>query len=217
MKTIRITGIGTASMSPNEIELKFAVNTLESDYNNSIAKHDEKLTKFTNIIKNLGFAKEDLKTSHFNISPKYKSIRNANGEYKEMFEGYQINQGLVLTFDYNMDLLDKIINDISLSNVNPRLNISFTIKEKEEFKNQIIKNACLDAHKKATLIAETCNKKVVGISSIDYSFADIHLYSSTRYEECSERLMAKSCSIGSSITPTDVESSENVTFVFEIE
>ena len=217
MKTIKITGIGQASMSPNQIELRFTVNSQDLDYNNVIEKHDLKLIEFNNIIKSLGFNKEDLKTSYFNISPKYKSVKKLNGDYKEEFDGYHINQSLILSFDYNMDLLDKIINKLSISNIKPRLNINFTIKEKEEFKNLILENACIDARKKAEILANACNQKILGIVSIDYSFSDIHLYSNTRYEESYDCCKAKMSSIGSNITPTDIESTENITFIFEVE
>jgi uncharacterized protein YggE len=217
MKTIRITGVGTASISPNEIELRFSINTIDLNYNISIEKHNEKLNEFNEILKVLGFKKEDLKTNYFNISPKYKSVKKLNGEYKEEFEGFAVNQNLTLTFDYNMDLLDKIINKLSQSTINPRLSINFTIKEKEEFKNKIIQNACYDAKQKAQILASACNQTIVGIVSIDYSFANIHLYSNTRYEESYECCKAKTSSIGNNITPTDIKSSENVTFVFEIE
>ena len=88
MKTIRITGIGTASISPNQIELRFTVQTLDLNYNKSIELHDDKLIEFNDILNQLGFKKEDLKTSYFNISPRYKSVKKLNGEYKEEFEGY---------------------------------------------------------------------------------------------------------------------------------
>ena len=81
MKTIKITGIGSASMAPNQIELKFSVQTIDPDYNNSIEKHDLKLNEFNNILNELGFNKVDLKTSYFNISPKYKSVKKLNGDY----------------------------------------------------------------------------------------------------------------------------------------
>ena len=217
MKTIRITGIGTATISPNQIELRFTIQTIDPNYNKSIELHDAKLIEFNKILNELGFKKEDLKTSYFNISPRYKNVKKLNGEYKEEFEGYLINQNLILTFDYNMNLLDKIINKLSLSNIKPRLSINFTIKEKEEFKNLILKNACCDARKKAEILANACNQRIIGIVSIDYSFANIHLYSSTRYEESYDCCKSKMTSIGSNITPTDIESNENVTFVFEIE
>lgn len=217
MKTIRITGIGTASISPNQIELRFTLQTIDPNYNKSIEKHDLKLNEFNVILKDLGLKKEELKTSYFNISPKYKSVKKLNGDYKEEFEGYLINQSLILTFDYDMDMLDRIINKLSTSNIKPRLNINFTIKEKEDFKNKIIENACIDARKKADILAKACNQKIVGIASIDYSFATVNLYSSTRYEESYDCCKAKMSSIGSNITPTDIQSSENVTFVFEIE
>ena len=217
MKTIKITGIGTASMSPNEIELRFTLNTQDFNYNNAIEKHDLKLIEFNNLLKELGFKKEDLKTSYFNISPRYKNVKKLNGDYKEEFDGYYVNQNLILNFDYDMNLLDKIINKLSTSNIKQRLNINFTIKKKEEFKNLILENACCDARKKAEILANACNQKIIGITSIDYSFSNIHLYSSTRYEESYECCKSKMSSIGSNITPNDIESTENVTFVFEIE
>lgn len=218
MKTLKITGIGHASMSPNQIELSFNLITLDKDYEKLNVQHNQKLETFISSLTSLGFKKEDIKTSSFNIKSKYKSIRSINGEYKEVFEGFYISQNLVLTFDYNMELLDKILNNIASSKTNPKLNISFTIKEKEKFQNELLENACCDARKKAELLANSFNQTIAGIISIDYSFGSIHLYSSTRYddEEFEGRNFKGKASTCSSITPLDIEKSENVTFVFEL-
>lgn len=217
MKTLKITGIGHSSMSPNQIELKFRLCTLDKNYEKANSLHSQKLETLISSLTTLNFKKEDIKTSSFNIQTKYKSIRTLSGEYKEEFEGYYINQNLVLVFDYNMDLLDKILNNISSSKTNPKLSINFTIKEKEEFENKLLENAYTDARKKAEILAKASNQVISSIVSIDYSFGSIHLYSDTMYddENMNYKKTAK-CSIGSNITPLDIEKSENVTFIFEL-
>ncbi len=217
MKTLKITGIGHSSMSPNQIELKFRLCTLDKNYEKANSIHSQKLETLISSLTTLNFKKEDIKTSSFNIQTKYKSIRTLSGEYKEEFEGYYINQNLVLVFDYNMDLLDKILNNISSSKTNPKLSINFTIKEKEEFENKLLENAYTDARKKAEILAKASNQVISSIVSIDYSFGSIHLYSDTMYDD--ENMNYKGtakCSIGSNITPLDIEKSENVTFIFEL-
>ena len=217
MKTLKITGIGHSSMSPNQIELKFRLCTLDKNYEKANSLHSQKLETLISSLTTLNFKKEDIKTSSFNIQTKYKSIRTLSGEYKEEFEGYYINQNLVLVFDYNMDLLDKILNNISSSKTNPKLSINFTIKEKEEFENKLLENAYTDARKKAEILAKSSNQVISSIVSIDYSFGSIHLYSDTMYddENMNYKETAK-CSIGSNITPLDIEKSENFTFIFEL-
>ncbi len=217
MKTLKITGIGHSSMSPNQIELKFRLYTLDKNYEKLNELHSQKLEALISSLTTLNFKKEDIKTSSFNIQTKYKSIRTLSGEYKEEFEGYYINQNLVLVFDYNMDLLDKILNNISSSKTNPKLSINFTIKEKEEFENKLLENAYTDARKKAEILAKASNQVISSIVSIDYSFGSIHLYSDTMYDDENMHYKeASKCSIGSNITPLDIEKSENVTFIFEL-
>lgn len=216
MKTLKITGIGHTSIFPNQIELRFNVLTLDKNYEKVNELHSEKLKRLISSITTLGLKKENIKTSSFNIQTKYKNVRSINGEYKEEFEGYYISQNLVLAFDYNMDLLDKILNNISSSKTNPKLSINFTIKEKEEFENKLLESAYNDARKKAEILAKASNQVISSIISIDYSFGSIHLYSDTVYDDGISYGKLSKCSISSNITPLDIEKNENVTFVFEL-
>jgi hypothetical protein len=221
MKTIIITGIGNGEVSPNQIELRLNLSTLKTKYDESISEHSAKLDKIVKLLVDLGFDKKDLKTDTFNVYPEYKSVRTITGDYKDQFQGYRVTQNLTLEFDLDMNKLSMIIDRLSKSGTSPKMNISFTIKEKEEFQNMLLENACIDAKRKAEVLAKVTNQKIVGIRDIDYSFSRINFYSNTRYDDNyafeSSEMCYKTASIADNINPSNISNSINVKFVFEVE
>lgn len=213
MKTIRITGIGNVTMEVNQIEINLTLTTLSKDYKTTINEHDEKLSNLMNLFLNCGFDKKDLKTNVFRVQPKYTSINTQKG-YKQEFKGYEVYQALVIEFPLDMYLLDKILTKISLSNINPQLDINFTIKEKGELQNKLLESACKDAKTKAEILATCTNQKILNIESIDYSFSTVNVYSKAKYK-CSASF--ETCSFGENFTPSDINESIDVTFVFQVE
>ena len=114
-----------------------------------------------------------------------------------------------------MELLDKVLSEVASSKVDPRIDVNFTIKEKEDFQNMLLESACKDAKQKAEILANACDKKILGIVDIDYSFSTINVYSKSRYN--SSEMACKEASIASHITPCDISESINVSFTFETE
>ena len=213
MKTIKITGIGNVTMEVNQIEINLTLTTLSKDYKSTVAEHDEKLNALMNAFLSSNFEKKDVKTNSFNIRPKYISV-NKNGIYKQEFQGYEVYQSLTIEFPLNMILLDQILTNISSSKTNPQINVSFTIKDKSLFQNKLLESACKDAKEKAQILANCTNQKIVNIESIDYSFSTINVYSNAKYS-CNSSM--EKCSFGENFTPSDIEESAEVTFVFQVE
>ena len=216
MKTIKITSTGKASATPDQIEVKINLSTPKKEYADCLATHESKIDKLQEIIIDLGFEQEDLKTYNFDIRQDYTNSKNLRGEYQQKITGYIISQSLTLSFDLNIRRLDKLVAAIANSKINPKISFAFTVKDKEEFVNKVLENACIDAQKKANILAQVCNQKVVGIEPIDYSFTpSSYKFASSTY--IGPDIIAEYAEIGEKLIPEDITLEDNITFTFEIE
>lgn len=74
------------------------------------------------------FAAEDPKTTRFNVSTNYESIRDRDGNYRQVSAGYQCSQGFRLAFPLDMKRLGQVLSTIAGSGTQPELHIAFTVK-----------------------------------------------------------------------------------------
>lgn len=59
----------------------------EEDYDHAMEQAARQSGAMTDVVKAAGFAAEDLKTTRFNVSTNYESIRDRDGNYRQVFTG----------------------------------------------------------------------------------------------------------------------------------
>lgn len=59
----------------------------EEDYDRAMEQAARQSGAMTDAVKAAGFAAEDLKTTRFNVSTNYESIRDRDGNYLQVFTG----------------------------------------------------------------------------------------------------------------------------------
>ena len=100
----------------------------------------------------------------------------------------------------------------------PEFRLSYTVKDPEAAKNQLLGKAVADAQAKAVVLTQAAGVKLKDIQSIDYSWAQINF----EVEPMSRMLMTEDCaekSIDSydiDIDPDDIDVSDTVTVLWEI-
>ena len=107
-----------------------------------------------------------------------------------------------------------MLSVISTSKAKPKVDISFTLKEDGEIKEEVLRNASNNARKKAEILASTSGVKLGKLISIDYSWKDIELYSDTK---CYDSMPSISKMASIDIEPDDIKAEDSVTFTWEIE
>ena len=101
----------------------------EEDYDRAMEQAARQSGAMTDAVKAAGFAAEDLKTTRFNVSTNYESIRDRDGNYRQVFTGYQCSQGFRLAFPLDMKRLGQVLSAIAASGAQPELHIAFTVKD----------------------------------------------------------------------------------------
>ena len=66
-RTITITGVGQASVKPDQIVITLALETIDTDYEKTMQLAATAITAMNEAVHSIGFGEKDLKTTHFHI------------------------------------------------------------------------------------------------------------------------------------------------------
>ena len=153
------------------------------------------------------------------LRPSTKAIRKRTSG-SSIFIGYRFTHVLKLEFDSDNDRLGKILFALANSDTSPEFRISYTVKDPESAKNELLGKAVADAAAKAAVLTKAAGVRLMDIQSVDYSWGEISLETRPM-----NRMMAagakmavmEEASYDMDIEPDDIEVSDTVTVVWEIE
>lgn len=214
-RLITVKGIGNISVTPDLIIITMNLVSHKYNYDETMKLATESVNELEKAIEEVGFNKKDLKTTNFNITTRYKSYYDENNNYKSKFDGYKCEQDLKLEFDLDMEILSKVITAITKSKVEPRFNIRFSVKDKDEINKELLIKATENARSKAEVLTKAARVTLGRLVSIDYNWSEINIYSNTTYE-IENKSYAITETYAPSIEPEDIKISDTVAFVWEI-
>lgn len=217
MKTITIKGMGKISVKPDLIVISMTLETENKEYDKTMELASEKIEILNNSLENIGFEKNSVKTTKFNVRTNYESVKNKDGVYKSEFCGYVCNHNLKVEFDFDTKRLAKVISTISKCLAKPELSISFTVKDPSIINRELLISATENAKQKAESLCEASNVKLGELVSIDYKWGELNILSDTDYRIESRLMMMSEASLANvEISPDDINLSDSATFVWEI-
>lgn len=127
---------------------------------------------------------------------------------------------LKIEFDSDNKKLGKILYALSRCPLNPEFRISYTVKDQEAAKNELLGKAVKDAKEKATVLTKAAEVQLKDIQSIDYSWGQ------TDFDVNPIRSMADmSDGVGAlpptgiydmDVEPDDIDVEDTVTVIWEI-
>lgn len=181
-RIIRVTGEGKVGVKPDTIELSFSVN--EKDFNESVAmqKADDRIVKIKEAVKELGIEDNNVLTNNFSIRQVTKSVRDANGNYEYVFDGYNVNYSIKVSFAFDTALLGKALSKVSGVLENTNISINFTVKNDAGIKAKLLESAVENAKADAQILAKASRVNLGPILAINHSYNTIEINSHTRGE-----------------------------------
>ena len=218
MRTIRVTGKGQLKIKPDMTRVTMALNGTYKEYGETLRRSSEDTEALKDVLSGFGFERSDLKTLSFSVDTEYESYRDENNDYKQRFVGYNFNHVLKVEFDSDNVRLGKILYALANCKVRPEFRISYTVKDPEAAKNQLLGKAVADAKEKAAVLTQAGGVTLKDIQSIDYSWGEIDFECRPMrgdvLMECNEAPMAKRYDLD--IEPDDINVSDTVTVLWEI-
>lgn len=212
-RTIAITGIGKASVKPDQITITLDIETIDYEYDKTMQFATATINTLNEALVSVGFEKSDLKTTTFTVDTHHESYRDKNNDYKSRFAGYKCRHGLKLSFDYDTTKLANVLSAITKSEVYPEMNIQFTVKDTNAVSEQLLIDATQNARQKAEILARAAGAELGELLTINYSWSDIYFHCETRYQRDSTILMEAAAM---EIEPEDIKVQDTVSFVWGI-
>ena len=198
--------------------ISMTIESIRKDYEGAMKDASERISKLQDVAVRSGYAKEDLKTTSFNVDTRYESVKDRQGNYKREFAGYACVYRLKLAFDFDSKQLAEVISCISNCGTNPELSIAFTVRNPAKVSAELLESAALNARAKAEILCRASGCEMGQLISIDYNWGELNIVSRTSYEMEDALMplaaMKKCCS--PEIEPDDIDVSDTVAFTWEI-
>lgn len=162
LATIQVQGNGEVEIIPNRAKLSFSIITKDKDSKvatNENAKISNSVT--AKILSDMKIDKKNIKTSNYTLRPIYTYINNKPPK----LEGMEVSNDFQIS-DIQLEKASELINLLSSQKISEIRNIEFYHNEMEKFDERSLIKAVENAKKKAQILAEQSNLKIVGIKEI---------------------------------------------------
>lgn len=216
-RTITVNGTGKLFVSPDLIVVSLIVESRSMEYDKTIENASESINDIKYRLKSVGFDENALKTTDFNVRADYRNERTEDGTYKNVFNGFVCTQGAKVEFDFDNKLLSKVISVVAKSDAEPRISLTFTVKDTNKVKDELLVLMVNDATHNAEVIANACGVKLGDISSITYGQGNFSPISRMHYSiENKCMAFAANADFEADIEPENIELTDSATFVWNI-
>ena len=214
MRTIRITGKGELKLHPDTTRITITLSKLCKEYADALKTSTADTETLKDLFVRFSFDRKDLKTLTFRVDAEYESYREKD-EYKQRLAGYRYRHTVKIDFPSDNALLGKLLYALAKSELDPEFNVSYTVRDKEAAKNELLSKAVSDAKEKAKELTAAAGVSLLEIQSIDYSRNEIAMeVRPMRMLAAKNAACEEDCSMD--IEPDDIEVSDVVTVVWEI-
>ena len=168
--TITVSDKGEVYARPDLAITTFSVTTEKKTVAEAMKENAEKMNAVIDFIKEQEVEDKDLKTTSFNIYPRYewheKTQFYPQGE--RVLVGYEVRQSLQVKIR-DMDKIGEIIQGATDAGANQVGDLQFTIDDEDEFKKQARGQAIEKAKDKAKELASQLGVKLVRITNFSES------------------------------------------------
>ncbi len=214
-RIITVKGIGNVSVKPDLIVITMSLENTDYSYSGAMQLASGAIDAIRTALISVGYVKDDLKTTDFNINTDYESYKDTKGNWKQKFNGYKCTHRLKLEFDFDMERLTDTLSAIASSGANPEFEINFSVKDKNAVSDQLLQNAVKNASEKAAVLAAAAGLSLGAIQRIDYSWGELRFYSDTKMIE--PLYYESKAAPAMDIEPEDIKVNDTVTVVWSID
>ena len=221
MKTIRVTGKGQLKVRPDMTRIALTLKGFCHEYGKALRQSSEDTEQLKDLLCRFAFDRADLKTLDFSVDTEYESYKE-KGTYKQRFVGSSYRHTMKVEFESDNDRLGKVLYALAHCPLDPEFRISYTVKDPEAAKNDLLGKAVLDAREKASVLTQAAGVALKDIQSIDYSWGQINFEVQPMNRllsvesDLATPMAAPSESYDMDIEPDDIEVSDTVTVIWEI-
>lgn len=215
MGTISVLGHGEAKFTPDTTRVIVQVSQTYVAYDHAFNAGVSNANKLKDIVAAIGFDRDIVKTSTFEINKNLERERVARDDYKWVHRGYTIKQIFTIDLEMGNPNLSTLLSRIGKEIDGVENELSFVLGDIEGARLKLIEAAVKDALTKAETMAAVLGKRLGDIKSLNYGVPTGNRDNS--YETCCDD---SAICIGSApqmdFTPKDLNGCAEVEAVWEL-
>jgi len=166
-QTISVSGSATASADPDTLVVVLGVESEAKTANESLSENSNLLNSVISSLTDSGISKDDIRTSNFRIYPLYDNVKDSNGNYQQILNGYRVSNILSIQTP-KIDSAGDVIDAAVSSGANRVDTVSFQLSDDklQKISDNLIADAINDATQKAEKALAPLKQKIVGVKSV---------------------------------------------------
>jgi uncharacterized protein len=145
LRTITASGEGSIEATPDVAYVNIGVITEGVELAKIQTDNAEKMTKVIESLKQLGIKKDEMKTTNYNVNPKYEWNKDTG---KSSIVGYTVSNTLEVTIN-DITITGSLLDGVVTNGSNIVNSVRFGLKNGTELYNQALELAVKDAKAKA--------------------------------------------------------------------
>lgn len=204
MATITINGTGSASVRPDTIRLSFDLKERSSVCGEAMDKTSAGAEELRGILADMGFERDELKTTGFDVRAEYETRPDEKGAYRSVFTGYCCAHGMKLEFPLDTAKLADILRAVSAAETAPEIRVSFIAKNTDEAEKELMRSCAENARKNAELLCQASGAKLGGLIKISSTASGYEPVSATGFSADISLMRAAPAAAKMDIEPDDI-------------
>jgi len=210
---LKVEGEAIVYETPENMNIDIPLSVKEDNYAKCAKQLTERYNKLVAEFGKIAIDKSLLQTSNYSIQENYIYENNTR-----KFDGYNGNITINLEKKYDVDVLNNIINVLTVSDSKPSYSVTFNLspQQKEKMKKATIEKAIADGKNKASIIAESLGLKLSAIKEINFNYPSASA-SPFQAETRMTLLKVNESASGLQLTPQMTEIRETIDIIWQIE
>jgi uncharacterized protein YggE len=163
VRSMNVSGTGRVSIVPDLATINIGVRTEENEVADALSGNTNQANAISEVLQDLGIAKEDIQTSNFNVYP----ADRYNPMTGEVEGRYFVVENTVNVKVHDLSSLGDVLSAVVDAGANNIYGINFSIEDRESAVAEARSLAIADAKAKAEAIADAAGVKLGDLISIN--------------------------------------------------
>ena len=205
-RTIHVTGKGILRFAPDLIGVTLAASASDADYAQAVQTAEQSAACIAQTIaKTIG--PDHIRSAGVRVEPRFENVTE-EGVQTRRRTGYTATHRLKTEFSADPALFAAVLKALSDSGADPELSVEYTLSHAEKAHRRAAALAVRDARKRAEALAAAAGVKLGSVRTVE---------SGGRGVFPAVRAMAMRANDLSELAPEEIEISEEVSVIFDID
>lgn len=162
MRSVQVSGEGTARAEPDQALVRFGVETQADDAETARAQNAEASSRAMNAVRALDVPENKIRMASMQLQPRREWNPKAR-EYED--KGYEARRQVVVELD-DLSVLPTLVTRVVQEGANRLNGIEYTLSDRDPVRNQALQDAAESAREKAELLAQSLGARLGAVQQI---------------------------------------------------